>query len=156
MYLWNNRIKIPSSIMEAQRDKALNILCKLGHRWFLRHLLRDCLAYIRGIHGIKWTQLRHIKDGHVTKFGWDLEAIAGILWHSSHTSWFEFNLGSRLIFFQFPNQYWEMVQDGVRVFFKCPGPTTREAQPNISDPKVREMAKEKIIKVVRQWYLQTT
>jgi hypothetical protein len=49
-----------------------------------------------------------------------------------------------------------MVQDGVRVFFKRPGRTTREAQPNISDPKVREMAKEKIIKVVRRWYLQTT
>jgi hypothetical protein len=42
-----------------------------------------------------------------------------------------------------------MAQDGVRVFFERPSPTTREAQPNISDPKVREMAKEKIIKVVR-------
>ncbi len=78
VYLWNNWIKTPSSITEAQRDKALDILRKLGHRWFLRRLLWDCLAYIRGIHGIKWTQLRRIKDGHVTKFGWDLEAIAGI------------------------------------------------------------------------------
>jgi hypothetical protein len=42
-----------------------------------------------------------------------------------------------------------MAQDGVRDFFKRPGPTRREAQPNITDPKVREMAKEKIIKVVR-------
>jgi hypothetical protein len=37
-----------------------------------------------------------------------------------------------------------------------PRPDTCEAQPNISDPKVREMAKEKIIKVVRRRYLQTT
>jgi hypothetical protein len=49
-----------------------------------------------------------------------------------------------------------MVQDGVKIFFECPDLTTREAQPNISDPKVREMAKEKIIKVVRRWYLRTT
>jgi hypothetical protein len=156
VYLWNNRIKTPSSIMEAQRDKVLNILRELGHRWFLRRLLWECLAYICGIHGIKWTQLRRIKDGHVTKFGWDLKAIAGILWHLPHTSWFEFNLGSRLIFFWFPNQYREIAQDGVRVFFERPGQTMREAQPNISDPKVRKIAKEKILKVVRRWYLRTT
>jgi hypothetical protein len=53
VYLWNNRIKTPSSITKAQKEKALKILRKLCHRWFLRRLLRDCLAYIRGIHGIK-------------------------------------------------------------------------------------------------------
>ncbi len=99
VYLWNNPIKTLSSITEAQRDKALNILHELNHRLFLRRLLWDCLAYIHGIHSIKWTQLWCIKDGHITKFGRDLKAIAGILWHSSHTSWFEFNLGSSLIFF---------------------------------------------------------
>jgi hypothetical protein len=38
-----------------------------------------------------------------------------------------------------------MVRDWVRVIFERPSLTTREAQPTISDPKVREMAKEKII-----------
>ena len=41
------------------------------------------------------------------------------------------------------------------VFFEKPGPTTREAQPRIGDPKIQEMAKEKIFKVVKRRYLQT-
>jgi hypothetical protein len=32
VHLCNNRIKTPSSLTEAQRDKALDILPKLGHR----------------------------------------------------------------------------------------------------------------------------
>jgi hypothetical protein len=53
VHLCNNRIKTPSSITKAQKEKALKILRKLCHRWFLRRLLQDCLAYICGIHGIK-------------------------------------------------------------------------------------------------------
>jgi hypothetical protein len=49
-----------------------------------------------------------------------------------------------------------MACNGVRVFFKQPGPTTREAQPDISDPKLQEMTKEKILKVVKRRYLGTT
>jgi hypothetical protein len=45
--------------------------------------------------------------------------------------------------------YREIAQDGVKVFFEKPGPTTRDTQTRISDPKIREMAKEKILKVVK-------
>jgi hypothetical protein len=100
-------------------------------------------------------KVRRTKNGHLTEFGRDREAIAGILWHSVHTSWFEFNAGTCLIFFHFPKQYQKMARNGVRVFFEHPGPTTQEAQPDISDPKLQEMAKEKILKVVKRWYLQT-
>jgi hypothetical protein len=48
-----------------------------------------------------------------------------------------------------------MARDGVRVFFEHPGPTTREARPDISDPKLQEMAKEKILKVIKRRYLRT-
>jgi len=50
--------------------------------------------------------------------------------------------------------YREMSQDGVKVFFEKPGPTTHESQPRISDPKIYEMAKEKILKVVKRGYLR--
>ena len=49
-----------------------------------------------------------------------------------------------------------MACNGVRVFFEQPGPTTREAQPDISDPKLQEMTKDKILKVVKCRYLRTT
>jgi hypothetical protein len=48
-----------------------------------------------------------------------------------------------------------MAWDGVRVFFEKPGPTMHEAQPDIGDMKLREMTKEKILKVVKRRYLQT-
>jgi hypothetical protein len=43
-----------------------------------------------------------------------------------------------------------MARDGVEVFFEKPGPTTHDAQPSINDPRMREMAKEKIFKVVKR------
>jgi hypothetical protein len=49
-----------------------------------------------------------------------------------------------------------MAHDGVPIWFEWPGPTTREAQPIISDPDLRAKAKEKITKVVRRRYLSTT
>jgi hypothetical protein len=44
----------------------------------------------------------------------------------------------------------------VPVWFERPGPTTREAQPLISDPAIRAKAKEKIGKMERRRYLVMT
>jgi hypothetical protein len=49
-----------------------------------------------------------------------------------------------------------MARDGVQVYFECPGPATRKSQPSIVDPRVREMARKKILKVVKCRYLCTT
>ena len=49
-----------------------------------------------------------------------------------------------------------MARDGVPIWFERLGPTTREAQPIISDLDLRAKAKEKITKVVRRRYLSTT
>ncbi len=153
VHLWNEGVRI-QGVSGDRRDKALDTLWKLSHGWFVKHLFLDCLTYLRTAHGAAWVKARHTKNGHLTEFGWDHKAIAAILWHSVHTSWFEFNAGSRLIFFCFPKQYQKMARDGVRVFFEHPGPTMWEAQPDISNPKLQEMAKEKILKVVKHWYLR--
>jgi hypothetical protein len=46
-----------------------------------------------------------------------------------------------------------MARNGVKVFFKRPGPPVRKPQPRVANPKVREMVKDKILKVVRRRYL---
>ena len=46
-----------------------------------------------------------------------------------------------------------MACDSVEVFFERPGLTTRKAQLSVVDPKVREMIKDKILKVVKHRYL---
>jgi hypothetical protein len=79
-----------------------------------------------------------------------------MLWHTTHTNWFKFHAGSRLVHLRFPIQYRTMARDGVLVWFEKPGPATCEAQPLIADPALHAKAKEKIIKVVRRRYLVTT
>ena len=157
--LWNSRVKV-DGISDERRDWALDVLRKLGHRRFIKVLVRDCLEHMRTTHCTKgrdmWKRPRRSgADGRLNQFGRDREAIAGILWHSFHTNWFEYNAGSRLIHFRFPERYRAMARDGVEVYFEQPGPTTREAQPVVSDPKLREMAKAKILKVVKRRYLKT-
>ena len=153
--LWNNRIRCPAGVSVELRDVALEGFRKLGHKWFLRGLIRDCVRFVRASYGTSWRRPRHTKDGELTMLGKDREAIASVIWHSVNTSWFDYHAGSTLIHFRFPAMYQEMARDGVKVFFEKPGPTTREAQPKIRDPKIREMAKEKIFKVLKRRYLRT-
>ena len=115
--------------------------------------LQDCVSYMTTTHGSTWKKPRHTKEGHLTKLGRDRRAMAEILWHSAHTNWFDYHSGSHLFHFWFPPQYREIARNGVKVYFERPGPTTRESQPSISDPKIREMARDKILKVVRRRYL---
>jgi hypothetical protein len=154
-YLWNDRIRCPAGVTTAQRDVALEGFRKLGHMWFLRGLIRDCVGYARATYGTTWRKPRRSKDGELTSLGKDREAIASILWHSTNTSWFDYHAGSTLVHFRFPTRYRGIARDGVEVFFEKPGPTTRDKQPKINDPRIREMAKEKILKVVKRGYLRT-
>ncbi len=58
-------------------------------------------------HGKAWkgNGVRRDGAGNLTELGKDLAAITGMLWHASHTSWFEFNAGSRLVHIRFPLRY---------------------------------------------------
>jgi hypothetical protein len=80
---------------------------------------------------------------------------ANLLWHSTHTSWFEYNAGLRCVHFRFPERYCKEAQDGVRPFFEKPGPITRQAQPTIGEPGIHAKVMEKINKVIRRRYLLT-
>ena len=103
-----------------------------------------------------WKKPCHTQSGQATDLEKDWEAVAGILWHSVHTSWDDYHTGSRLGHFRFPSGYQKMACNGVEVYFERPGLTTQDKQSNIADPRVREMAKDKILKVVKQRYLRTT
>ncbi len=85
-----------------------------------RVLVRDCLDYMKAMHHPRepnlWGRPRRSSGGQLNQKGRDREAIAGILWHSFHTNWFEYNAGSRLIHFRFSERYRNMARDGVEVF----------------------------------------
>ena len=96
--------------------------------------------------------------GFCSEEGWSVDGIgegyweakAGMLWHARYTSWFDFHAHSRLVHLRFPICFMAMAQDGVPVWFKWPGPTTREAQLIILSTGIRVKAKEKIAKVLRR------
>jgi hypothetical protein len=49
-----------------------------------------------------------------------------------------------------------MACDNFGVYIEHPGPTMREEQPRVSNPKTQEMVKDKILKVVKWRYLRTS
>jgi hypothetical protein len=142
LHLWNKRTRSPGVTREKQ-DAALTAFWKIGHCWFLRGLTRDCSVHMRRTHGKHWPrQPRSWPDGELAKVGKDQRTIAGILWHATHTNWFEFHAGSRLVHLRFSIRYREMARDGVPVFFERPGPNSREFQPPMADEMTRAMAKD--------------
>ncbi len=156
IHLWNDQVNAPG-IPQEKRDNALIRLLKLGFRLFRKSLLRDCSAYLASAYGADWTRKpRQGKCGERAELDQDQEAITNMLWHSTHTSWFEFNARSRLVHFCFPERYQKEARDGVKTFFEQPGPTTWKAQPIIEDMTVHAKTKEKIGKVIKRRYLLPT
>ena len=76
-----------------------------------------------------------------------------IIWNMSHTTYFEYKAGTKLIYFIFPEFYHGMVRDGVPIFLETEGPLWMEKQPPISDPHIQARVREKIEKVIDQRYL---
>jgi hypothetical protein len=102
IHLWNDRVRAPG-ISKEKRDNALVGLRKLGFRLFRKRQLKDCSAYLASAYGVDWERKPcQGKGGERTELDQDQEAITNMLWHSTHTSWFEFNAGSRLVHFWFP------------------------------------------------------
>jgi hypothetical protein len=150
LHLWNKRIRSPG-VTREKRDAALTAFRKLGHRWFLHGLTCNCSVHMRRTHRKNWpTQPRSRPDEELAKVGKDQHAIAGILWHATHTNWFKFHAGLHLVHLRFSIRYREMARDGVPVFFERPGPTSREFQPPMADEKTQAMAKDKILKVISE------
>jgi hypothetical protein len=120
--LWNNRV-MSDSIPQWSRDIALHRFRLLGYKWFRQLLTQDATTYMRCTHGDDWGTGPWVEYGQMTKLGKDWAAIAGMLWHTSHTSWFENHVGLRLVQFRFPPLYRTM--DGT----VCPYGSSALGQP---------------------------
>ncbi len=154
VHLWNNRISAVNGVTAEAIGAALESLRKLGWRWYIRVLLRDCIRYMKEEHGDDWSLKSRCSREGTTELGMDQLAIVNILWHSTQTDWFEYNSGSKIVHFRFPKRYRKLARDGVPIFFEKPGPTTRGVQPQIADAVVREQTREKVAKVLHRRYLR--
>ena len=103
VYLWNKRVQ---GVSEVERDKALSGFRKFGLRIFMRGLRHDCHAYMAKEHGVDWCKSGVRKKlGKLTQLGRDQLAITGLLWHATHTNWFEYKAGTRIYHLRFPVRY---------------------------------------------------
>ncbi|MGB1701331.1 MAG: hypothetical protein ACPHRO_15345, partial [Nannocystaceae bacterium] len=135
--LWSQRISAPG-VDPERKERALGALRRLGFRWFMRSLRRDCFDFLRFTHGDDWSKgARSTELGAESALGRDVRIVRTILWHATHTNWFEYGAGSRLAFFRFPLKYSRIARDGVPINFETEGPTSMAAQPHISDPATR-------------------
>jgi len=156
MHLWNDRVTM-AGLPEETRKAALDGIRQVAFQFFMSTLLMECVQYMAKSHGKDWLTkpLNVAKGGTTNKLGRDRDAMANMLWHSTHTNCFEYNTGLRLIHFRFPKQYQKEARVGVQTFFEKTGPTTQRGQPTIDDPVMRAKVMEKIVKVIKRGYLTT-
>ena len=113
---------------------------------YCRRLWLNARKYLQVTHSNDWSQRRHVK---VLK---DVTAIHDILWQAASNNWFEYPLGSSLIFFRFPVRYRTEAKWGIQVFFTSKGPSSRCRQPHLK-PDEKTILRKKLLKFVNKGYL---
>jgi len=92
--LWDQAVRrAPPSEVE---EKALTVVRDFMLARYHRRLWLDARKYLQVTHGKDWCHSRH------TRVLEDVTTIHDILWRAASNTWFEYPLGSRLIFFRFP------------------------------------------------------
>ena len=142
--LWDQAVcRSPPSEVEK---KALTVMRDFMLAQYRRRLWLDARKYLQVTHGKDWSLSRH------TKVLEDVTAIQDILWRAASNTWFEYPLGSRLIFFRFPARYRTEAKRGVKVLFTNKGPSSRRRQPPLK-PDEKAILRKKLLKFIDKGYL---
>jgi len=168
VHIWNDKLiesyPMPNNIRgisRAKLNKSLFVLRKFALRVWKRQVLASFKNYLK----LTWTQeyellmagraeekLKKLKSSH--EFFKDLEAGLNCLEYTSKCSWWEWNGGSRLLFWRWTPEFSKFARDGIPVFWKdCPKPTSNKIQPPIPDPMIKSRMKEKVAKVRKRGYV---
>ena len=121
--------------------KALTVLRDFMLLRYRQQLWLDARKYLQVTHGNDWSQSRHAKVLE------DVTAIHDILWRAASNNWFDYPLGSSLIFFRFPARYRTEAKRGMKVFFTSKGPSSRRRQPPLK-PDKKTILRKKLIKFI--------
>jgi hypothetical protein len=131
------------------QQKALSVLCTVFLRMYLRRLWSKTRQLMRSKFGEDWVSAPKHGDQRANA---EVEAVREILWRASKNDWFEYPMGSRLLYFHFPPCYQHQALSGAPMFYMTPGPTTRRKQPLLA-PDEKEVLCKKIIKFVAKGYI---
>jgi hypothetical protein len=85
----------------------------------------------------------------------ETEAVREIMWRAAGNEWFEYSLGSRLLYFRFPKRCRLQPLEGVKVWYVRKGPTSKESQPS-PNPAEKEVLQRKVTKFIDRGYITPT
>ena len=89
-----------------EERQALNSIRQGMMGFYRRRLWRECRDWMERKFGPRWLNTAQTTSAPRHQAAADeLEAINEILWQTAGNDWFEYPLGSRLLFFRFPKRY---------------------------------------------------
>ena len=147
VHLWNEPVEGFENSEEC--DKALVRFRWFGTLLFLKALWRDSACYLVDKYREHWCKQHRKRGKKLTP----LETGTVIILKTTHSDWFEFQGGTRVVHLRFPLSYRKIARDGVPVFFEHPSPTIKEPQPPPRDPDMRTVVIRKLEKVMHRRYV---
>jgi hypothetical protein len=117
VYLWNESIVadgVPRKLL------ALDVIRHFALRWWKKNTTRDFLRWLNQ----KYPLALRPSGGYIK----DRKAGVDCLSRCANSSWWEWNVGSRPLFWRWPEEYRTTIRDGVRLWIKGPLPEYRVPQ----------------------------
>jgi hypothetical protein len=180
VHLWNNRIRFASTIQETPEEKLnkLNSLRNMALRWWKRKVQRDFIKwfktkYLHLLHEAQqctvtilsntfdplltrtvpyYINVSRILNNKKAKVEW----MAGrdCVERCAEASWWEWDSGSRPLFWRWPEEYQTIIRDGLPLWHSSSPPEYKVPQQMERDPVLREAVKGKLSTVRKKRYIQ--
>jgi hypothetical protein len=130
---------------DSKKLLALDVIRNFALRWWKKHTTRD---FLRWLNQNYQPALR--SSGEYIK---DRKAGVDCLSRCANSSWWEWNLGTRHLFWRWPEEYKIPICDGVRLWIKGPLPQYKAPQRGEKDKTTRDAIKSKLSAVMSKGYL---
>lgn len=164
VFIWNSRlvntypdVVFIKSIAPAKLMKALN-----GVRHFLlvcwyQRVRRSLTRYLKVTWPIDWARYVDGVRERATQneFVLDVRGGADCMHYVCNSSFWEWNAGSRPLFWRWTPEFRNQARDGVPIYWKPDSLPTSRKSPSISkDPNIKLKMKAKVLKVMHRGYLK--
>lgn len=156
-HLWNDRITVHGlESSNHSMKRALDCIRGGVLRWWRRRTLQDFLRWFKQKYGhlikssLEASQVLRHKQASI-----DWIAGRDCIGRCSNTSWWDWDTGSRPLFWRWKSDYQQIIRDGLKLWFTSTPPSNRVPQRGESDPKLRAAIKEKLNQVRTKGYIQS-
>jgi hypothetical protein len=100
--------------------------------------------------GQEWLALGRAGENRGAKL--EVEAMEKILWRAAEKKWFEYPLGSTLLYFCFPSRFRMQALEGVRIYYMDEGLTAKRRQPPVGEEE-KQVLHKKISRFITRRYI---